>query len=212
MNELPLLNSKFFIWIIIPFLIFFARILDVTLQTIRIMFLARGQKVLAPLLGFFEVLIWLLAIRQIMQNLDNVFCYIAYASGFAMGNWIGLYLEEKLAYGTVILRLITHHDANELVQSLRRKGFGVTKMDALGSQGAVNVIYTILKRQDLQRVIHTINQFNPKAFYSIEDTRMVKEGIFPLRKQFLHHRVLNPYRFMKKIKIYQKRRPLRKGK
>ncbi len=134
-----LLDSNIFTWIILPLLIFIARVCDVTLGTVRIIFVSRGNKLIAPLLGFIEISIWLLAIRQIMQNLSNPFCYVAYALGFAFGNFVGIYIEEKAAFGKVVIRSITKTDASVLIDALRRKGFGVTNVHAEGSTGKVNV-------------------------------------------------------------------------
>lgn len=174
-----LTNAEVFSWVILPLLIFLARICDVTIGTIRIIFVSRGQKVFASLLGFCEVLIWLVAIGQIMKNLNNVACYIAYAGGFAMGNYIGIALEGKLAMGVVLVRIITRQDGNELIACLREAGYGVTSIDAKGAIGPVHVIYTVIKRTSLGEVVEIIHRFNPKAFYSVEDIRTVREGVFP---------------------------------
>jgi uncharacterized protein YebE (UPF0316 family) len=138
------------------------------------------MKRLAPVIGFFEVLIWLLAIGQIMQNLSNVFCYIAYAGGFAAGTYFGISLERKISLGIVIIRVITRKDATELVTRLNESDFGVTSIDAQGAKGKVNIIFTIVKRRDLENVVSLIKAYNPNAFFSVEDVRSVSEGIFPL--------------------------------
>jgi len=167
-------------WVILSLLIFSARVIDVSLQTIRIVFVSKGFKYLAPLTGFFEVLVWVLAIGQIMQNLDNFIYYIAYAGGFAMGSFVGIRIEERLAIGCVGIRIITNQDAASLIQSLRQKGYGVTDIDAQGEHGAVSVIYLTIKRTDLQEIVTLIKKFNPKAFYTVEDIRFVNQGVFPL--------------------------------
>lgn len=176
------LDSETFTFIIVPVLIFFARVCDVTMGTIRIIFVSRGHKFLAPLVGFFEILIWLIAIGKIFQNLNNITCYIAYAGGFAAGNLVGIWLEEKLAMGTLIIRVITRKDASELISSLRSAGYGATSIAAEGSSGTVSVIYSVIKRSDLDDVVGIVKRFNPKAFYSIEDVRFISEGVFPLSK------------------------------
>jgi len=107
-------SSELFTWVILPVLIFLARIMDVSIGTMRLIFVSKGMKYLAPVLGFFEVTIWLLAIGQIMQHLDNVMCYIAYGSGFAMGNYLGIVLEEKMSIGTVLIRVIPQKDTSQL--------------------------------------------------------------------------------------------------
>lgn len=159
-----------------PLLIFLSRIVDVTLDTLRIVFISRGNKVIAPILGFFEILIWLMAITRIMENLDNISTYFAYAAGFAVGNFVGLKVEEKLAIGTQIIRIITEKNASELIERLREKGFGVTALDAEGKNGPVHVIFLITKRQLAKSVVSIVNQYNPKAFYSIEDIRTVNNA------------------------------------
>ena len=118
MGNLLLVNSGFYTWFVIPALIFCARIIDVSMGTVRVIFVSRGFKYLAPVVGFFEILIWLLAIGQIMQNLSNPVCYIAYAGGFAMGNFVGIHIAEKLSLGLVMIRVITEKDAAPLVDFL----------------------------------------------------------------------------------------------
>jgi len=177
-------SSETFTFIVLPLLIFLARICDVSLGTIRIIFVSRGLKYLAPLIGFIEILIWLVAIGKIMQNLGNIACYFGYAGGFAAGNYIGIIIEEKLAMGTFLIRIITKKDASELINTLNREGYGATSIPGQGKEGQVHIIYTIIRRGDLKHVIEIIKRFNPKAFYSIEDVRFVKEGIFPLRKSW----------------------------
>ena len=93
-------------YLLLPLLIFCARIIDVSIGTLRIIFVSKGKRNIAPLLGFFEVLVWILAISEIMQNLNNWVCYVAYAAGFAAGNYVGMIIEEKLAIGILIIRII----------------------------------------------------------------------------------------------------------
>ncbi|UCB47036.1 MAG: DUF2179 domain-containing protein [Spirochaetota bacterium] len=193
-------DSWTFTWIVLPILIFSARICDVSIGTIRIIFVSRGQKAIAPLLGFFEILIWLLAIGKIMQNLTNVMAYFAYAGGFATGNYIGIIIEEKLAVGNVIIRVITKKAADSLVEDLTNKGFGVTCLSAEGNEGPVNVIYSVIKRGDLDTVISAVKRFNPRAFYSIEDVRAVREGIFPLKRALTGKNYLGLHRGRRKGK------------
>jgi len=173
-------HSEIFSYILLPLLIFFARICDVTIGTIRIILVSKGQKLLAPLLGFFEILIWIIAISKIMENLNNVACYIGYAAGFATGNYIGMLVEEKLAMGVTVIRIITQKAADELIKNLSLAGYGITNIDAKGSRGDVNIIYTVIQRHDLQNVINIIKEFNPKAFYTVEDVRFVSAGISQL--------------------------------
>lgn len=162
-------------WVIIPLLIFCARMLDVSIGTMRVVFTSRGYKNIAPLLGFIEVLIWLVAIGQVMQNLNNVACYLAWAGGFAAGNYIGLSLEERLAMGQVVIRTITAQPAVALIEKLRNEGYRLTTVDAQGARGPVNLLFLVVSRKKKDDVIKLITEFNPKAFYSIEDVRYVSE-------------------------------------
>ncbi len=136
---------------------------------------------MAPFLGFFEILIWILAISRIMQNLDNPICYIAYAGGFATGNYVGMIIEEKLAIGILLIRIITQNDATHLINSLEQEGYGSTSIEAEGALKQVHIIFTVIKRVKLKDVVQLINEFNPNAFYSIEDLRFVNQGIFPIK-------------------------------
>jgi len=174
------LDSNVFSWVILPLLIFCSRIFDVSLGTVRIIFVSRGNRVIAPLLGFFEVLIWLIAIGKIMQNLTNVAAYIAYAGGFATGNYLGIVIEQKLAVGLLAIRVITSKDASSLVQNMKKAGYGVTVVDAVGNTGKVNLLYSVIKRSKVQDVVEMIKHFNPRAFYSVEEVKHVHEGITPL--------------------------------
>lgn len=182
MGSVTFLNSVIFTWVILPLLIFFARILDVSIGTIRVILVSRGVRFLAAFIGFFEVLIWLLAIGQIIKNLNNVVCYLAYGGGFAMGTYLGVLIEGKLSIGMVIVRIITQRDATELISFLHLKGYGVTRVNAEGAYGDVMILFSIVRRTDLKDIIDVVKKLDPKAFYSIEDVRFVSEGIFPPEK------------------------------
>ncbi len=179
------LDSNLFNYLVLPLLIFFSRVIDVSIGTLRIIFVSKGRRYLAPVLGFFEVLIWLLAISSIMQNLHNYLTFLAYAGGFAAGNFIGMLLEERLALGVMVVRVITQKPADLLIDRLNSMGFGITSVDARGSKADVNIIYTVIHRNELKKVIDIIKEYNPKAFYSVEDVRYVNEGVFPMRRSLL---------------------------
>lgn len=173
------ISPEIMMYLVIPFLIFCARICDVTLGTIRVIFISKGIRRIAPLIGFFEVIIWLLAIGQIMNNLTNFVAYIAYGAGFASGTYIGMLIEEKISLGLTSIRIITKEDPKELMYYLRSHNYGVTSIDGEGATGRVKMVFTIMKRQDLHQVIGIIKQFHPTAFYSVEEVKSVAEGVFP---------------------------------
>lgn len=173
-------DSGLFTYLILPLLIFAARIMDVTIGTIRIVMVAKGQKFWAPLMGFFEVFIWIITMSKVMQNLDNWMCYIGYAGGFATGNLVGLILEEKLAMGVIKIQIITRKEATLLIAALKEAGYGITHHDAHGANSIVSIIHTIVKRTDLGKVEEIIRTYNPKAFYTIEEVKFVSQGVFPI--------------------------------
>ena len=194
---IPLPQSPVFAWVILPALIFLARILDVSLGTVRLIFVSRGMKYLAPITGFFEVLIWILVIGQIMQNLANPVCYLAYAGGFATGNFVGLLIAEKLSLGVVLVRVITQKRADELIARLRANRYGVTAVDGQGSTGPVQVVFTIVRRREVPAVVRLVKEFNPRAFYSIEEVGFVEQGVFPTQSSWQSLtalRLLRPFR------------------
>ncbi len=180
--ETSFFDSDLFSYVLMPLLIFLARICDVSIGTMRIIFVSKGERNIAPILGFFEVLIWIIAISKIMQNLDNYINYIAYAAGFATGNFVGMIIEEKLAMGIQMIRVFAHERGTELVQALNESGYGATVVEAHGAREKVHLIYTIVQRNELANVLEVINRFNPKAFYTIEDVKAVNEGIFAPKK------------------------------
>ena len=170
-------------WVILPFIVFFARIADVTLGTLRIIFTSRGQRTIAPLLGFVEVFIWIVVVGQIVKNVHSVTAYMGYAAGFAAGTFIGMKIEEKLALGTLVLRIILAHGGDEMAQRLRSSGYGVTIVNGEGASGPVKLLYTLIKRKDLNVVSRIIHSVNPRAFFSVEEVRSAESGIFPLAEQ-----------------------------
>lgn len=180
--ESSFFNSDLFSYVLMPFLIFLARICDQSIGTLRIIFVSKGKRNIAPILGFFEVLIWITAISKIMQNLDNYINYVAYAAGFATGNFVGMMIEEKLAMGIQMIRVFTNEKGMELVKILNNNGFGATTVEAHGAKEKVDLIYSIVHRNELEKVLDLINGFNPGAFFTIEDVKAVNEGIFNPRK------------------------------
>ena len=166
--------------LLIPFGVFLAETCVVSLSTVRILFVARGLKLLAAILGFCEVSLWLLAIGQVMANLTSVGCFVAFGAGFALGNWLGICIEQKLAIGTLVIRIITNRDAGELLEALKAANCGVTSIDGQGANGPVQVLFTVINRKDYAKVIAMIEKCHPRAFVSVEDVRSAREGVFPI--------------------------------
>ncbi|MGV8095191.1 MAG: DUF2179 domain-containing protein [Mangrovibacterium sp.] len=171
-------STDLFSYVILPVLIIVARISDVSFGTLRIVMVSKGQKIIAPILGFFEVVIWLITMSKVIQNIDNWVAYVAYGVGFASGNYIGLLIEERLAVGIVRLQIITRTNADELIVKLRKSGYGITYHEASGSEGKVAVIYSIIKRSNINNVVKLIRSYNPQAFYSVDDVRFVNKDVY----------------------------------
>lgn len=175
-------NFDWSTWVFLPLLIFATRIVDVTLGTIRIIFVSRGRKILAPLLGFMEVLIWITVVSEIVGSAQSFVAYIAYASGFAAGNYVGMVIEDKLAIGTLVVRIILSQNGKNLIDQLRESGYGVTYVDGHGSTGPVMLVYTVVMRKELEKVVSIIESASPKSFFTVEELRSVQQGIFPARQ------------------------------
>ncbi len=164
--------------LLVPLLIFIARIIDVSFGTIRIIMVSKGYRAVASLFGFFEAFIWVTAASQVMQNLNNFYYYIVWGLGYATGTYVGILFEQKLSLGQIIIRVITNKDATELVADLKKRKYHLTTVDAEGVHGSVKLIFMILKRIDMKEVVGIIKTFNPNAFYSVEDVRFVSGSYF----------------------------------
>ncbi|MFN6037789.1 MAG: DUF2179 domain-containing protein [Bacteroidota bacterium] len=177
-------NFDYYNWVLMPMLIFVARMSDVTLATLRNIFVSKGFKHIVPFIGFFEVLIWLLAARQVFGSLSNPACFIAWAGGFSMGTYIGMRIDEYLALGMQVVRVITDQSYESLVSSFREHKHGITVVDAHGAVGPVKIIFTVVKRKNMPEVIRLINENCPGAFYSVEDVRSYSHGVFVRESKF----------------------------
>jgi uncharacterized protein YebE (UPF0316 family) len=167
------MDTFWFDYIIVPLLILMARVVDVSMDTVRVIMVARGYKRLAPVIGFFQVLIWIITISRIMANLEVWTAYIGYAGGFAIGTYVGMKIEERLALGYALIRVITRMDASSLIEELTGKGFHLTIIEGEGRDGHVGILFIIHKRKVIREIITLVKQFNPNAFYTIEDVRFV---------------------------------------
>jgi uncharacterized protein YebE (UPF0316 family) len=165
--------------VVLPILVFIARFVDVTLGTLRIIFTSRGRRNLAPLLGFVEVFIWIAMVGQIVRSAHSLNAYLGYAAGFALGTFVGMKIEERLALGTLILRIILAQGGADLAGQLRAAGYGVTIVNGEGASGQVKLLYTVIKRKDLAAATSIIHTVCPKAFISVEEVRSAESGVFP---------------------------------
>lgn len=195
-----MLDSPLYTWIALPVLIFCARIVDVSFGTFRIICISRGMKFFAAVVGFFEILVWLLAMGQIFRHLNNIACYIAYSAGFATGSFLGVYIAEKWASGKVIVRIITAREPSLLIEKLKTASYGVTRVKGEGAEGPVSILFSVVCRKNLSHLQEMIKQFSPRAFFTIEDIRCAKEGIFPAGSSVLSRSFMEMFKPQKKAK------------
>lgn len=172
----------FYGFFLLPMLIFFARIVDQSLGILRIIFATKGLKLPVLFFAFFESFIWLLAVRQILVRIDNIFYFFIFAAGFAAGNTFGIFLEEKLSIGFVIVRVVFQKDSDNSINALKERGYRLTSVDALGMEGPVKMIFSTIKRKQIKDFLQILNKENPTAFYTIEDVKQVREGFRGRRK------------------------------
>ncbi|MDQ8182235.1 DUF2179 domain-containing protein [Pelagicoccus sp. SDUM812005] len=172
-------NFDYMVWVVIPLLIFLARLADVSLATLRHILIFRGLKKIVPLFAFVEVVIWLLAISQVMNNLNNIACFLAFAFGFSAGTYVGMVIEERLALGYQLVRIIAQGNASEIARMLSDAGYGITTVDANGSRGAVGVVIAVSERKRLPKLVALLGKLDPSPFYTVEDVRSVGRPIGP---------------------------------
>jgi len=167
-----------------PLIIFFMRIGDVSLATVRMLLIMRNARLWAPLIGFFEVLIWLLAAGTAIQHLDSPWHILGYAGGFAAGNLVGLLLEERLAFGFASVQIFASAHGAELAEALRTFGHGVTQLQGRGRTGPVDLVVSVVKRRDLPSVNALVNDLAPDSFVSVEEPTAIQHGwLFPKRRK-----------------------------
>lgn len=167
-----------------PLFVFFLRITDVSMATMRMILIVRNHKVLVPIIGFFEVLIWIFAVGVVVQHLTSPLHLLGYAGGFATGNLVGLLIEERLALGLATVQTIVRQGGDGLAGLLRGAGFAVTEMDARGREGPVFHLYSAIPRRRVGSYLDTLDAAAPDAFVIVEEPRAVRRGwMFPMRRK-----------------------------
>ena len=163
-------------------IIMLLRMVDVSLGTFRTIMVVQAKKYLAASIGFFEVLIWIFAMRYIFQNLDNTYNLIGYAFGFALGNIVGVALEEKIALGYVQVNIISLYYADKITDELRKAKFGVTILPAEGGSGGMSLLIILIRRRDLKAAKKIIEGIDSKCFITIQHSRPYRGFIHGSRK------------------------------
>ncbi|HXY31949.1 MAG TPA: DUF2179 domain-containing protein [Gemmatimonadaceae bacterium] len=161
-----------------PVIIFFLRICDVSLDTMRVLFTVRGQRAVAAVLGFFQALIWIVAVGNAIKHLDSIWHILAYAAGFGTGTLVGITIERALAYGLTAVRIVSQHGGVEIADALRARGYGVTEMPGYGRDGSVEIVSSVVQRQHLDDIIAIVEQYDPNAFVTSEQPHILRGGSF----------------------------------
>lgn len=156
--------------------IFCARVVDVSLATIRTLMIVRGNRLCAAIIGFFEVIVYITALNRVVGGLNNPANLLAYAIGFATGNYVGSFIEEKLAIGLTTIQIITSKP--EMVENIRQKGFGVTVLEGMGKEGSRQVLMVSMSRKSLPILMDIIEQCDQAAFITVMDTKAIRGGYF----------------------------------
>ncbi len=154
-------------------LITILRALDVGMATVRIVLLSRGRRGIATLIGFFEALIWVIAVARVLDNLDDPARMIAFAAGFAIGTYFGSMVEEWLAIGQAMVRIVTPSSTDQIAPLLRERGFGATVLNGDGMHGEVRVTFTVLPRKRIEEILALVKEVSPEAYVTIDDTASI---------------------------------------
>jgi uncharacterized protein YebE (UPF0316 family) len=158
------------------------RICDVTIGTIRTILVVQGKKYLAGLAGFFEVLIWVFAIRYIMQHLDVILNLFGYATGFALGNILGITIEQKIGLGYVQLSIISRHFTDQIANTLRRSRYGLTILPGEGGTGGVAIILAVIPRKNQRKLIKLVESIDKEAFITVQSALPYRGFVHGARK------------------------------
>src|SRR5918992_5167821 len=159
-----------------PLVIFALRIVDVSLDTMRVLSAVRGSRWVAAGLGFFQALIWLVVVGNAIKHLDSVWHILGYAAGFGAGTLVGISIENALAYGVATVRVVSRDGGEDIATALRQRGYGVTEIDGTGRDGRVEILNSVVQRQDLDEVMRIVDRWDPDAFVTVEEPRMLRGG------------------------------------
>ncbi|HPS42160.1 MAG TPA: DUF5698 domain-containing protein [Anaerolineaceae bacterium] len=159
-------------------LIFVLRVGDMALDTIRVLFVVRGKKLIVWILGFFQSLIFVVAISSVLTELDNILNVLGYAMGFATGNLVGMLIEQRLAIGHILVTIISSNRGTIIAERLRAAGYAVTEISGRGKNGTVFELHASVLRKDVKNVETIVLEADPSAFITHEDVRPVRRGFW----------------------------------
>ena len=159
-----------------PIVIFLLRIVDVTLDTMRVLFMVRGRRLPAGILGFLMALVWIIAVGNAMKHLDSIWHVLGYAAGYGTGTMVGITIENLVAFGLIQLRIVSKHGGVEIAEALRERGYGATEFSGFGRDGSVEIVESVVQRAHVDEALAIVEQFDPNAFVTIEDPQVLRGG------------------------------------
>ena len=172
-------NFDIISYILLPALIFLARLADVTVATVKLMFVVNNSRKIAAILGFFEALITIMALSRIDQDANNLPAFVMYAAGFAAGTYVGMWIESKMAYGNVLVRIISKEMPEALFQYLARNKHNFSLVDGYDESGNTRVLFTICKRSSVPSLITHLEEIAPRALYTVESVKQASHDLVP---------------------------------
>jgi uncharacterized protein YebE (UPF0316 family) len=161
--------------------IFALRVLSVAMGTVRTLLTVRGLRLISAIMGFIEVLIFVLAISQVLTDISNIWNVLGYCGGFAVGTIVGMALEDRLAVGFAVVQVISSAKWPEIVQALRSGGYGATKVIGEGKDGPLGIVYTVVRRKEVKDVVRICEQLDQQSFITVEEAGRVYHGFLPAR-------------------------------
>ena len=157
--------------------IFGLRIVDVSCDTMRVIFAIRGKRTIAGALGFFQALVWIVAVGNAVKHLDSVLHVLGYAGGYAMGTYVGVTLEQAIAYGVATVRIVSKAAGVEIAEALRQHGHGVTEFGGFGRDGAVEILNSVVQRRHINEVLKVVTDHDRDAFVTVEEPKVLRGGM-----------------------------------
>ena len=161
---------------LIALLIFCLRIVDVSCDTMRVIFAIRGKRGIAAALGFVQALVWIFAVANAVKHLDSVLHVIGYAGGYATGTFVGVTIERAIAYGVATVRVVSKTAGVEIADALRDIGFGVTEFPGYGRDGSVEILNSVVQRNRVSEVLRVIEKWDENAFVTVEEPKILRGG------------------------------------
>lgn len=157
--------------------IFFLRIVDVSCDTMRVIFAIRGKRGVAALLGFVQAMVWIVAVGNAIKHLESPLHILGYAGGYAMGTFVGVTLEQAIAYGVATVRVVSKAAGVEIAEALRAAGHGVTEFGGFGRDGSVEILNTVVQRRHIDDVVNTVMSHDKEAFVTVEEPKLLRGGM-----------------------------------